>query len=155
MSKQCYTNGDFKKYFNENMKAVGVPVPSGLFDSYEKAIATIGAMAGTLHLLGKGATIGELIGATVGLEKLAIATAFGASFYTGVVIGSVFVASGRSATCGARLSDMFVFIKQNELQFEGWQTFYTLNPQILDKTYKFRSSIALKGISSAESFEYA
>lgn len=41
MSKQCYKNGDFKKYFNENMKAVGVPVPSGLFDSYEKAIASL------------------------------------------------------------------------------------------------------------------
>ncbi len=34
---QCYNPGDFKKYFNENMSALGAPVPQGLFDSYQKA----------------------------------------------------------------------------------------------------------------------
>lgn len=150
MSKQCYTNGDFKKYFNENMRANGAPVPSGLFESYDKAVATAGAMVGTLHLLGKGATVGELIGATIGLEKLAVATALGASYYVGVIIGSIAVASGRSAACGARLADMFVFMNQNGLEFEGWEKFYLLNPQILHKSYRFK-----RGIISTGNFEYA
>ena len=37
---QCYNPGDFKKYFTENMNAPGLTVPSGLFDTSEKSIAT-------------------------------------------------------------------------------------------------------------------
>ena len=152
---QCYTSGDFKKYFTENMNALSAPVPTGLFDSYEKAIGTAATIVGTLHLLGKGATVGELIGATVGLEKLAVVTAFGATFYVGAVIGSIAVASGRSLGCGNRISDMFVFIQQNNLQFKGWHTFYALNPQIFDKYHPFRNSIGLRAKASPISFEYA
>ncbi len=152
---QCYNPGDFKKYFTENMNALGAPVPTGLFDSYQKAIGTAATLVGTLHLLGKGATVGELIGATVGLEKLAVATAFGATFYVGVVIGSIAVASGRSLGCGNRMSDMFVFTRQNNLQFKGWHSFYIHNPQVLDKSHSFRNSVGLRAKSSPASFEYA
>ena len=150
MSKQCYTDGDFQKYFNENMRAMGAPVPKGIFESYDKAVATAGALAGTLHLLGKGATITELFVATTGLEKIAIMSVLSASFYVGIVIGSISVAAGRSATCGSRLSDMFVFMRQNGLEFEGWERFYLLNPQILDKSYRSK-----RGIISTGNFEYA
>jgi len=75
----CYTSGDFKKYFNENMKELGMPVPTRLFDSYQTAIATAATMVAVLEKLGKGATIAELIGATAGLEKLMVAASFGAA----------------------------------------------------------------------------
>ena len=120
----CYTAGDFKNYFTENMNALGAPVPVGLFDSYQTAIGTAATLVGVLHKLGKGATVAELIGATVGLEKLAVAAAFGAAAYTGFVIGSIAVASGRSLGCGSRISDMFVFTYQSKLQFKGWHAFY-------------------------------
>lgn len=152
---QCYKTGDFKKYFNENMKALGAPVPTGLFDSYEKAIGIAATLVGTLQLLGKGATMGELIGATIGLEKLAVAAAFGAAGYTGFVIGSIAVASGRSLSCGSRISDMFVFTHHNKLQFKGWHAFYIHNPQVLDITHPFRSSVGMRAKSSPISFEYA
>ena len=152
---QCYNPGDFKKYFTENMNALGAPVPTGLFDSYQKAIGTAAILVGVLHKLGKGATMAELIGATIGLEKLAVAAAFGAAAYTGIVIGSIAVASGRSLGCGNRISDMFVFTHQNNLQFKGWHSFYFLNPQVLDKTHAFRNSVGLRAQSSPISFEYA
>tara|TARA_B110000211_G_scaffold39544_1_gene40632 strand:- start:5110 stop:5574 length:465 start_codon:yes stop_codon:yes gene_type:complete len=153
--RQCYTNGDFKKYFNENMKALGAPVPTTLFDSYQTAIGTATLLVSTLGTLGKGATMGELIGATVGLEKLAVAAAFGAAAYTGIVIGSIAVASGRSLGCGSRISDMFVFTHQNKLQFKGWHSFYTHNPQVLDKTHNFRNNVGLRAKSFPASLEYA
>ncbi len=152
---QCYKLGDFKKYFTENMKALGAPVPTTLFDSYQTAIGTATLLVSTLHTLGKGATIAELIGATIGLEKLAVAAAFGAAGYTGVVIGSIAVASGRSLSCGTRISDMFVFTSQNNLQFKGWHAFYIHNPQVLDKTHTFRNSVGMRMKSSPISFEYA
>jgi len=152
---QCYKSGDFKKYFTENMNALGAPVPTGLFDSYQKAVGTAAILVGVLHKLGKGATIAELIGATIGLEKLAVAAAFGAAAYTGIVIGSIAVASGRSLSCGSRLSDMFVFIHQNKLQFKGWHAFYAHNPQILDKSHSFRNSVSLRAKSFPTNFEYA
>ncbi len=120
---QCYKPGDFKKYFIENMNALGAPVPTGLFDTYQKAIGTAATLVGTLHKLSKGATVAELVGATVGLEKLMVAASFGAAAYTGIVIGSIAVASGRSLGCGNQISDMFVFTLQNNLQFKGCMPF--------------------------------
>ena len=37
---QCYKSGDFKKYFDENMQELGLPVPSTLFDTYQTAVST-------------------------------------------------------------------------------------------------------------------
>jgi hypothetical protein len=114
---QCYNSGDFKRYFNENMQELGLPVPSTLFDGYNTAIAHAMVMVETLRTLGKGATVAELIGATTGLEKLKVAATFGASAYVGAVIGSIAVASGRSLGCGSRISDLFVFTHQHNLKF--------------------------------------
>lgn len=152
---RCYTSGDFQKYFNENMRDLGLPVPSTLFDTYQTAVATASTLVGTLATLGKGATIGELIGATVGLEKLAVAASIGAAAYTGAVIGSIAVASGRSLGCGSRISDLFAFTERNNLQFEGLASFYTRNPQVLDKGHAFRSSFGIRARNSPSDFVYA
>lgn len=152
---ECYNSGDFKKYFNENMKELGLPVPLTLFDTYQTAVATASTLVGTLATLGKGATMGELIGATVGLEKLAVAASIGAAAYTGAVIGSIAVASGRSLGCGSRISDMFVFTYQNNLRFRGWHAFYIHNLQVLGKDSKFRNNFGLRAKYSPASFEYA
>jgi len=148
-------DGDFKKYFEENMSKLGLPVPSTLFDTYQTAIATATTLAGTLATLGKGATISELIGATVGLEKLMVAASIGAAAYTGAVIGSIAVAAGRSLGCGARLSDMFVFLHKHDLKFRGWNNFYLLNPQVLEPTHQKRKLFALRASTSPNSFEFA
>lgn len=154
MSK-CYNSGDFNKYFTENMDALGAPAPSTLFDRYQTAVATATTLVGTLKTLGKGATIAELIGATTALEKLAVAASFGAAGYTGLVVGSIAVASGRSLGCGTRISDMFVFINQNNLQFEGWHSFYASNPEIFDGANPSRGNIGMRMKISPMSFEYA
>lgn len=153
MSK-CYHSGDFKKYFTENMNALGAPVPKSLFDSYQTAIGTAATLVGALGTLGKGATISELVGATVGLEKLLVAGAFGAAAYTGMVIGSIAVATGRSLSCGMSIADLFVFTRQNNLQFKGWHSFYMRNPQIINESYSFRNSIGIRAKKSPISFEY-
>ncbi len=147
----CYNSGDFQKYFNENMEDLA----SSLFDTYQTAVATAATLVGTLATLGKGATMGELIGATVGLEKLAVAASFGASAYVGAVIGSIAVASGRSLGCGYRISDMLVFLEHKNLKFDNWNAFYVRNPQILDKNHSFRNSFGIRARNSPSSFEYA
>ncbi len=151
----CYNSGDFKKYFNENMQALGLPVPSTLFDSYNTALAHAIVMVDTLRTLGKGATVAELIGATTGLEKLKVAATFGASAYVGAIIGSIAVASGRSLGCGSRISDLFVFTHQHNLHFKGINAFYTQNPQVIDKGHSFRNSFGIRAKKSPLSFEYA
>ena len=151
----CYSSGDFTRYFNENMQALGLPFPSTFFDSYNAAIAHAVVMVETLKTLGKGAAVAELIGATTGLEKLKVAATLGAAAYVGAIIGSIAVASGRSLGCGSRISDMFVFLYQNKLEFDGWHAFYAYNPQVLDKSHNFRNSFGLRSKDSPASFEYA
>lgn len=140
----CYNSGDFKKYFNENMKDLGLPVPQTLFDNYSAAIANTGLILEAIRTLGKGATMGEVAKATTGLEKLKVAAAIGASYYVGAVIGSIAIASGRSLGCGYRISDMFIFLDQKNLKFEDWNHFYVNNPEILDKSNTFRSTYGAK-----------
>jgi hypothetical protein len=152
---KCYNAVEFKEYFKENMEGLGLPVPSTLFDTYSTAVSTASTLVGTLATLGKGATMGELIGATIGLEKLAVAASVGAAAYTGAVIGSIAVASGRSIGCGSRIADVFVFANQNHLHFDGLTTFYRRNPQVLDDRLKFRQRFAVRAKQFPSSFEYA
>ncbi|MFN3881815.1 MAG: hypothetical protein ACK4L8_10340 [Nitrincola lacisaponensis] len=147
----CYSSGDFKKYFNENMKELGLPVPQTLFDSYSAAIANTGLILEAIRTLGKDATMGEVIKATTGLEKLKVAAAIGASYYVGAVIGSIAIASGRSLGCGYRISDLFVFLDQNNLKFKDWNKFYVKNPEIMDINDHSRSVYGIK----ARSWVYA
>jgi hypothetical protein len=152
---QCYNPGDFKKYFTENMNKLGLTVPSGLFDTAEKAIGTAVLMLSALDKLGKGATMAEIAGATVALEKLMALGTMSAAGYVGAVIGSIAVATGRSLGCGHEISDMFIFLEQNNLKFNKWNSFYTHNPQILDRNHIFRNSFGLRCKSSFCKFEYA
>lgn len=80
---QCYKKGDFYRYFEENMNALGLSAPKSLFESAEKATATAIVMISTLEHLGKHATIAELVGATTKLEKLMVAGSFIAAGYVG------------------------------------------------------------------------
>jgi hypothetical protein len=144
---QCYSSGDFSKYFNENMKALSLPVPSTLFDNLNTAIANAGIMLETLNTLGKGATIGELINATTGLEKLKVAASLGAAFYVGAVIGSLAVASGRSMSCGSSIADLFVFMNRNNLNFKGSNSFYHKHPEILNPGHGNRKLFYSKAVS--------
>lgn len=75
----------------------------------------------------------ELIGATVGIETLAVAASIGAAAYTGAVIGSIAVAGGRVAGCGSRIADMFACTHLNNLRFEGWHAFYVHHSEVLDE----------------------
>jgi len=151
---KCYKTGDFKKYFTENMNELGLTVPSGLFDTSEKAIGTAVLILSALDKLGKSATIAEIVGATVGLEKLMVLGAMSAAGYVGAVIGSIVVATGRSLGCGYKISDMFVFLERNNLKFENWNAFYVHNPQILNKNQKFRNSFGLRCKDPSSNFRY-
>ncbi|KER68302.1 hypothetical protein HR51_27875 [Burkholderia cepacia] len=93
---QCKT---FYGAFKDNMDALGLPAPASLFAAQQTATGTLATILGTLKTLGPNATVGELIGATTGLEVLATISALGASFYIGAVIGSLIVATDASLVC--------------------------------------------------------
>lgn len=146
----CYTASDFKNYFNENMTALGLPVPSTLFDSFNAAVANAGLILETIHTLGKVATMAEVIRATTGLEKLKVVASLGAAYYVGAVIGSIAVASGRLLGCGSRIADVFVLMRRNDLLFDGWYAFYAMNPEILSKNHRMRQAYFSRALSASK-----
>jgi len=151
----CYQSGDFKKYFIKNMKALNLFVPANFFETREKAISTGSLILIAIKTLGKEATMAEIAGATISLEKLMVLGALNASGYVGAVIGSIAVATGRSLACGYQISDMFVLLERNNLKFENWIAFYSHNPEILDINHKFRHSFGLKCKQPSYNFVYA
>lgn len=126
----CYASGDFYLYFKQNMDELGVPAPKNLFETYDKAVATASALLALTKGLGTKVTIAELAGAGAATDLVIVAGAVGASLYAGMVVGSIFVAAQRSASCGSRISDLFVFLHQNKLDFSGSSIFFTKYPQI-------------------------
>jgi len=149
---QCHAVGDFKKYFDENMEALGAPVPSGLFETYDKAIGTAAQMVAALEVLRKGATVAELFAAMTLSRALLVAGALSAAAYTGVVIGSIFVASIRSLSCASGITDFPLFIQQHNLAFRGWWSFYARNPEVLDRESPFHGSFGVRARTSPQIF---
>ncbi|WP_242449006.1 hypothetical protein [Burkholderia metallica] len=93
----------FHTAFRENMTALGLDAPVSFFGTYQTAVGTLTLMLQPLATLGADATVAELIGATMGLEKLMVVGAIGASFYVGAVIGSLIVATDNAMVCTSGL----------------------------------------------------
>lgn len=149
----CYKSGDFFRYFKENMNDLGMPVPEGAFATLEDATTKIGAMAAALATLGKGATMAELVGATVGLEKLLVVGALSATAYVGAAVGSLAVATGRAFACGTRISDLFVFVRANQLEFPGWDLFFKQHPEVIDPSHPRRKDYYVRARATPRNFE--
>jgi hypothetical protein len=91
------TDISFKDAFTENMRALGLPVPSTLFDGVTAAITNATLMVTAVQMLGAGATMAELAtsftvvakGASAAavstalLEIVAVAGSVVAAFYVG------------------------------------------------------------------------
>lgn len=145
---QNFSNGDFHKQFSKNMKDLGLPVPSTLFDSFNSAVAHAAAMTAALDSLEKEATVAQLISTTEGLDRLKVAAPFGATFYVGALIDSLAAASRKSLAGGTNLSDFFVFLNQKNLNFKGANTFFAQHPEMLDDSRKSRLAYAAKAALS-------
>lgn len=81
---------------------------------------------------------------------LSAISAFG---YVGAVIGSIAVATGRTAGCGSRISNFFA--RQETLKFKGWELFYASNPQIMNSNHPFRNSYGIRCKEQSSSFKVA
>ncbi|WP_375443592.1 hypothetical protein [uncultured Fibrella sp.] len=136
------THGFFY-YFNKNMEDMGLPAPQSLFDTQSRALATASAILNCLKTLGPSATMGEILGATTGLELLGVAAAVSASFYAGAVIGSVAVAAGEvlsdvlfastsAPSTGTSVSQVMAFASRHNIQFPGLERILLAHPRILN-----------------------
>ncbi|UGQ48495.1 hypothetical protein [Massilia endophytica] len=99
----------FYKYFRENMEALNLPAPEGIYGTVQGAIATAKLFVSVLDSLGPKATVGELVAATTRMEKILVVSSLSGSYYVGAVIGSIAVATGRSLAGGTSLSDVLAF----------------------------------------------
>ena len=129
------------------MNALGMPAPSSVFSSYEKAVGTINTLLVVLEMLGKNATMREIAKATTKLEKLKVAAAFGAAGYAGACIGSRAVAIGRYAACGATIADTLLEMRQNlrNSSVPSWMpSFLTRHPEITDTKHPGRLAYATR-----------
>jgi hypothetical protein len=140
-------NQSFFSYFKENMEALGLDVPTSLFNTQTKAAWTIGSILGAVKTLGKGATLSEIAGATTGLERLAVLNAVSAAYYAGAAVGGFAVATGRYSSCGTSIADVLFDIRSHGvfLPVPMWMNSHFMrHPEIFDKKYPGRSTYSLK-----------
>lgn len=91
----------FYPAFSKNMEAIGLSAPTSLFSTQEKAVGTISQLAGLIKTMGMKVTIRELVVAGTVTEKLAVLSAYYASYYLGGAIGSLAVAADAYYACKA------------------------------------------------------
>jgi len=97
MGQSCAAG--FYPAFKQNMEAIGLTVPTGLFATQQQAASTIGQLLGLVKTFGMKVTIRELIGAGSLTDMLAAAAGYSAAFYTGGAIGSLIVATDKTLGC--------------------------------------------------------
>jgi hypothetical protein len=97
MGQTCMAG--FSPAFKQNMEAIGLPVPTGLFATQQQAAATIGQLLGLVKTFGMKVTVRELIGAGNLTDFLGVAAAYSAAYYAGGAIGSLIVAIDRTIGC--------------------------------------------------------
>lgn len=135
---QCTYNGNFKKRFDGNMAALGLPVPSGLFETATATTATLVAMIESYNALGATATVGEILGATVAVEKLKLIAALAGSFYIGAAIGSLAVSTSNSVTCSLSMPEFLAFKRKHKLDFYGDHLFYHRHREVFTASHHQR-----------------
>jgi hypothetical protein len=106
---------NFYMYFKENMDALGLPAPEGLFGSHNAAVGNAAVLMSQIDKPGRGVTMREIAVAGTRLEGLGVIGACSAAFYVGAIIGSIAVATGRCASGGTALADVLFAAKKHDL----------------------------------------
>lgn len=151
----CYNDGDFQKYFKENMDGLGFPSPTTWFDVTSDALGVAGGSAEMVRRFGGNTGLRTLAGATFAVEKIGIAAGLLLIGYAGAAIGSAAVATGRSLGCGTRMIDVISYIEKNDLQFKGYKEFFIQHPEVYDVNRSNRKAFASKIRHQPKLFEYS
>lgn len=136
----CVKHQDFITYANDNMRQLGLTPVENMGDTVDQALVKLGTMAGTVAILGKGATVAELVLATTIVEKIAVGATLYASYYVGAYIGSFAVATGKYLSCGSSIADALTFIEDNNIKFNNAKVFFANNLEILSTTMPNREA---------------
>jgi hypothetical protein len=145
---------EFYKYFKENMASLGLPAPESLYGTYQAAVATILEMGGVIKKVGATTTLAEIVGAGTRLEKLVVIGSLSTCYYIGAVIGSVAVATGRTLSGGASISDVLWEITRNNISIPGLIAHLQAYPSIYNgkghPSYRSSAFLAGKYMQSAK-----
>ena len=129
----CYETGDFVKYWEENMNALDLWVPS---TSYEAAGGITGSIGLVASVVETNASI-SVIEAFTRAKISVVATRLGAlyaSYWTGAAIGSIAVATGRSMSCGASIADALWIARDQFKIYGSWlEAEFIKHPELLRK----------------------
>ncbi len=118
MSSCDYSAASFGKYFSENMAALGLPTPNGIYES-SLSVFGIAAVLGEAAHLHPNMPVSMAWKGSFMFEKAKMLTAVAVSYYVGAMIGSAAVAVGRSAGCGATIADAIWLARENGV-FGTW-----------------------------------
>lgn len=130
---------DFYRYFKENMEALDLaPPPESLFATQQLAIATINTFVAFVDKFGTRVTVLDVIYAGTRLERLAVVGAVSAAYYTGAVIGSLAVATGRTLSGGTSLGDVLFEASKWKLDRPWLTSVLHRNPGIYDPSVSGR-----------------
>lgn len=131
MSTCDYSAASFGKYFTENMTALGLPTPNGVYEN-SLAIFGIAATLGEAAHLHSKMPVSLAWRGSFGFEKAKLLTAIGVSYYVGAMIGSAAVAIGRTTGCGTSIADAILLARENGINGAWLEHELAAHPEFLN-----------------------
>ena len=140
---RCPTQQSWYGYFQENMDALGLPIPASWHATATTVTGTLSTLAAISEKFGPRVTVGELVQAGTKTEILLVAAGISASWYLGAAIGSAAVASGNYASCGTRMSDVFAYARMHGMLTPRITDHLMAHPEIYDVARTGRNSYGM------------
>lgn len=113
--KRCPNQPSWFTYFNNNMDDLGLPVPTSWQGTITSVVGILSHMVAVSEKFGPRVTVREVLAAGTKGEALMVAGGALATWYLGAAVGSAAVATGRYASCGTSLIDVFSYAGRQRL----------------------------------------
>ena len=131
----CYKSGDFVRYWEENMRALGMWIPESSYDAAGGVFGLITAVATAVETNAGASLMQALVRAKMSVVGANVA-AITASAWTGAAIGSAAVATGRATSCGATIADAMWTAREQFQIYGSWlEAEFIKNPQFLRRAH--------------------
>jgi hypothetical protein len=119
------------------------PVPKSLFETQQVAIGTLATITTAIKTMGAGATVGEILGASMSWEIPVVLAGLSAAAYGGGIAGSLLVAESKDLFCGNDLFDAIRLLKKWGVD-SFWSDQLAKHPEVYQQGHPGRASYGMK-----------
>lgn len=141
-------SGTWYEYFRENLRQLGLDVPSGMWPTALGALAVYDRINSALPVHGARISAYTALRYSFSREVIRIGAGVAAAGYAGAVIGSMAVATGRYLGCGTTIAEVIANAATRGLDHPDVEYVLRRHPEIIDRRHPARKLFAQRVVNT-------